>query len=266
MTNKTILITGGSHGIGLALAKIFAAANYRLVLVSLHEEELASAKKEINALYQVEVITLAKNLAMPSAAKEVYQWSKNLPHTIDILINNAGFGTGGYMLDIDMERELEMIDLNIKNVYQLTRLFLADMVARDSGKIMNVASIAALQPSPMLTTYSATKAFVFSFTAGLSYELKQKGSNVMLVALCPPAANTGFQAAAKLEKTKLFKSNYVVSVEQIAQGGYHALMQGKRFVIPNWYIDILTELGNRLLPLSLKLKITYNVMTKGKMF
>jgi uncharacterized protein len=266
MTNKTVLITGGSHGIGLALAKIFAGESYRLVLVSLQDEELAFAKKEIETQHKVEVITLAKNLALPSAAKEVYQWTKTLPFEIDILINNAGFGTGGYVLDIDMERELEMIDLNIKNVYQLTRLFLADMVTRDSGKIMNVASIAAFQPSPMLTTYSATKAFVFSFTAGLSYELKQKGSKVTLMALCPPPANTGFQAAAKLENTKLFKSNYVVSVEQIAQGGYRALMQGKRFVIPSNYIDILTELGNRLLPLSLKLKITYNVMTKGRMF
>jgi uncharacterized protein len=266
MANKTVLITGGSHGIGLALAKIFAAENYRLVLVSLYEEELASAKKEIEAQHQVEIITLAKNLAFASAAKEVYLWAKTLPFTIDILINNAGFGTGGYMLDIDIERELEMIDLNIKNVYQLTRFFLADMVARDSGKIMNVASIAAFQPSPMLTTYAATKAFVFSFTAGLSYELKQKGSKVTLLALCPPPANTGFQAAAKLENTRLFKSSYVVSVAEIAQGGYRDLMQGKRFVIPNWYIDFLTELGNRLLPLSLKLKITYNVMTKGRMF
>ncbi len=262
----TVLITGGSLGIGFELSKLFAADNYRLLLVSKLEEELATAKKYLEDTYNIEVITLAKDLSVPTAAKEVYAWSKTFDFEVDVLINNAGFGTGGYMMDIEIERELSMIQLNINTLYHLTRLFLKDMVARDSGKIMNLASIASFQPSPLLTTYSATKAFVFSFTMGLNYELKQQKSKVKLMALCPPPAKTGFQAAAQLNGSKLFESFTVVSATQIAERGYKALMQGKSYIIPDKMVYLLVNIANRCLPTSLKLKLTYNTMRTGSMF
>jgi uncharacterized protein len=262
----TVLITGGSLGIGFELAKLFASDAYRLLIVSKPEEELAKAKKILEETYQVEVITLAKDLSTPSAAEAVYTWTKTFDFPIDVLVNNAGFGTGGYLLDIEIERELNMIQLNINTLYHLTRLFLQDMVKRDSGKIMNLASIASFQPSPWLTTYSATKAFVFSFTMGLNYELQQQKSKVKLMALCPPPAKTGFQAAAKLDSSKLFESFTVVSATQIAERGYKALMQGKSYIIPDKMVYLLVNIANRLLPTSLKLKLTYNTMRTGSMF
>jgi short-subunit dehydrogenase len=262
----TVLITGGSLGIGYELAKQFAADGFRLVLVAKPAEELAIAKKELEANYKVEVITFVKNLATATAATELYEWTKTLPFQIDILVNNAGFGTGGYIMDVEMEREVEMIHLNVLTVYQLTRLFLQDMVARDSGKIMNVASIAAFQPSPALSTYAATKSFVYSFTVGISYELKQAKSKVHLMALCPPPAHTGFQKAAKLDDSKLYNSVTVVPAAQIAQRGYRALMRGKIWIVPDHFVDFLMEMGNRLFPSWLKLKMTYNTSIKGKMF
>jgi hypothetical protein len=263
---NTVLITGGSHGIGFELAKQFAADGFRLVLVSKPEEELAYAKKILEETYNVEVVTLAKNLATTEAASELYKWTKTLDFPIDILVNNAGFGTGGYIIDIEIERELEMIQLNVTTVYHLTRLFLQDMVAKDSGKIMNVASIAAFQPSPALSTYAATKAFVFSFTTAIAYELRQAKSKVHIMALCPPPAHTGFQAAAKLENSKLFESFSVVSAEQIARQGYRALMKGKTWIIPDALVNFVVEAGNRFFPFWLKMKITYNTLTKGRMF
>jgi uncharacterized protein len=266
MKKNTVLITGGSLGIGFELARQFAKANYRLVLVSKPIDELAQAKTKLEAEFGSEIITLVKDLTQENAVEEVYQWSKTLAFDVDILINNAGVGTGGFMLDVPIERELQMIELNIKAVYHLTRLFVKDMYERNNGKIMNVASIASFQPSPMLSTYAATKAFVFSFTMGLQEELKAKGSKVHIMALCPPPANTGFGKAAEMEDSMLFKSSYVVTAEQIAKNAYRALMQEKRFLIPDFFVDILVELGNRLMPMWLKLKLTYNVMTKGRMF
>jgi uncharacterized protein len=263
---QTVLITGGSLGIGLELAKQFAQYGNRLILVSKPLEELKVAKRLLETQFSCEVIIYSKDLISNNAALEVYEWTKSLGFEIDILINNAGIGTGGFMLDIPIERELEMMALNTKVVYELTRLFVKDMYERNSGRIMNVASIAAFQPSPLLSTYAATKAFVFSFTMGLQEELKAKKSRVHVMALCPPPAKTGFGKAAGLDDSPLFESAYVITAEKIAKKAYIALMEEKRFIIPDRLVDVLVELGNRLAPMWLKLKLTYNVMHKGKIF
>jgi uncharacterized protein len=260
---KTVLITGGSLGIGLELAKQFAKDAYRLVLVAKPEAELAAAKQLLETTFSVEVFTYSINLATPEAPQTLYQWTKTLPFQIDVLVNNAGVGTGGDFTQISVERELDMIQLNVLTVYHLTRLFLQDMIARDNGKILNVASIAALQPSPGLSTYAATKAFVYQFTMGFNFELRERGSKVSLMALCPPPAKTGFQTAAKMENYKLFESRYIVTAEQIARKGYAAFVANDTWCIPDNFSNLLMRIGNRILPTSLKMRFSYNTIMKG---
>ena len=201
---KTALITGASSGIGYELAKIHAAKGGNLVLVARSKATLDELKNELEKQYKVSVYTIGKDLSLPNAAQEVYDETTAQKINVDYLINNAGFGTYGFYAISDWEKELQMLNLNIVALCQLTKLYLKDMVKNKGGKIMNVASTAAFQPCPTMSVYGATKAFVLSFSEAVDNEVREKG--ITVTALCPGATRSGFQAAANMTDSKLFKN------------------------------------------------------------
>ncbi len=253
---KTVLITGGSSGIGLELSKLFARDGYNLIIVSKFEEELQLAKEWMSINFsKVKVETFQQDLTEKGAAQKVHQYilSKNID--IDVLVNNAGFGSYGYINEVDFEKESDMIRLNVLCVYQMTRIFLKDMVAKDKGKILNISSITAFQPSPFFATYAATKAFVKNFSRAINYELKSKKSKVTVTVACPTSVKTQFQQVSNMKGMKLFDSWMAVSPETVAKEAYEAMNSNKDLVVPKKFFHYLNELSRRL-PTSLLMKIS----------
>jgi short-subunit dehydrogenase len=219
----TALITGASNGIGLELAKIHASKGDDLVLVARNKQKLDELKSELEAAHKVKVCTIGKDLSLPTAAKDVYDETTRQNFSIDYLINNAGFGDFGMFAETDWNKELQMINLNITALTHFTKLYLQDMVKRRSGKIMNVASTAAFQPGPTMAVYFATKAYVLSFSEAVNNEVSDKG--ITVTALCPGPTESGFQAAAALEESKMVKGKKLPSSKTVAEYGYQYLVQ-----------------------------------------
>ncbi len=232
---KTALITGASGGIGLELAKVFAHHKHNLVLVARSEGKLKALANELQSQYGISVKIITKDLSLPNAAQEVYAELKNANVSIEFLINNAGFGEFGYFHETAWDKEAMMIDLNIKALTHFTKLFVKDMVQRKSGKILNVASTASFQPGPLMAVYYATKAYVLSFSEAIANELQ--GTGVTVTALCPGPTESGFQAAATLEESKLVKGKKLPTSLEVAEYAYKALMNGETVAIHgtmNW--------------------------------
>ena len=230
LSDKTALITGASGGIGLEISKLLAADKCNLVLVARNVQKLDELSNELKDKYSINVITIPKDLSIPSAPKEIFDFISQKEITIDFLINNAGYGGVGAFHESDLDTELNMMQVNMNALMVLTKLFLPGMVQRKFGKIMNVASTAAFLPGPFMTIYYATKAFVLSFSEALSAELKRTG--VTVTALCPGPTETGFQERSSVGKTKLLKFQKMHNAEYIAKKGYRAMMNGKRIEIP----------------------------------
>lgn len=231
------LITGASNGIGLELAKIHASRGGDLVLVARNKAKLDELKSQLEDQYNVNVYTIGKDLASPSAAQEVYAETNEQQLQVDYLINNAGFGDYGMFVETEWNKELQMIQLNISTVTQFTKLYLQDMVKRKSGKIMNVASTAAFQSGPTMAVYYATKAYVLSFSEAVDNEVRDKG--VTVTTLCPGATQSGFQAAAAMEESKLVKGKKLPTSKEVAAFGYAAMLKGKTVAIHgvrNWLL------------------------------
>lgn len=244
---KTVLITGGSSGIGLEFSKLFAKDNYRLIIVSKYETELEEAAVLLRKKYpNVDIILLEQDLTENNATQIVYDFTKENNYEIDVLVNNAGFGCFGFINEIEMQKEMDMIQVNIACVHQMTRLFLRDMVAKNEGKILNVSSIAAFQPSPFFSTYAATKAFVKNFSRAINFELKTKKSKVTVTTVCPTPVKTKFAAAADMQGMNLFESWMAVSAETVAKDGYKAMKAGKDIVIPKRFFQYLNEVSKRM--------------------
>jgi len=260
---KKVLITGGSSGIGLELSKQFGQTGRSLVLVSKPLGELEQAQRDLKVLFpEIEVDIIQKDLTGVSAPEEVYEMVQNKGWIIDVLVNNAGIGTFGFMNEIEMEKEVSMIQLNIVATYKLTRLFLTGMVERNEGKILNLSSISAFQPNPKLTTYGATKSFVLNFSRALNYELKEKGSKVRVATVCPTPVNTGFQQSADMHNSKLFDSWMKVTAETVAKDGYTALMRDQDMVVPNRAFHWLNKISKRL-PTGFLMKFASKSLEEG---
>jgi uncharacterized protein len=227
--NETVLITGASGGIGKELAKLFAKDGFNLVLVARSNENLMKVKKEIELNNSITIHTFSKDLSKESEIITLKEEISNHTIQIDYLINNAGFGLFGEFIDTDLKEELNMIDLNIRTVTHLTKIFLPGMVERNNGGVMNIASTAAFQPGPLMTVYYATKAYVLSFTEALQNEMK--GTNVKISAICPGATETNFGSRANLNESKLFQSG-LSDVKEVAKTSYDGFMNGKTIVIP----------------------------------
>lgn len=219
------LITGGTSGIGRALAEIHASAGRDLVIVAEDEAALETTERELAERHDVGIETLHCDLSQHDAAQQVYAFVQNKGITVDYLMNNAGFGGQGYFHERELAQDQAMINLNVSTVVQLTRLFLPGMLERNQGKILNVASSAGMVPGgPLQSVYYATKAFVLSFSLGLAGELAD--TNVTVTALCPGATQTGFVKRSGLEGTSLFR-NPPGTPEHVARDAYRAMEHGK---------------------------------------
>ena len=225
----TALITGASNGIGLEFAKVFAANKNDLVLVARSEEKLNQLATELSNNFGITIKVIVADLSKMEQVHQVYNTCKTANIKIDYLVNNAGFGTYGFFVENDWKKTEEMIDLNIKSLTLLSRLFGADMVANKAGRILNVASTAAFQPGPTMAVYFATKSYVLFLSEAMSNELK--GTGVTVTCLCPGATESGFMAAASLEDSALFKNRKLPSSAEVALFGYKAMMKGKMTVI-----------------------------------
>ena len=241
------LITGASSGIGRDMAKILSNKGYDLIVVARKKEELDKLKEELNT--NVEVISM--DLSDLENCNKLYNQVKD--KNIDILINNAGFGLLGEFDKTDLEKELNMIDLNIKSVHVLSKLFLKDFVKKDSGYILNVASSAAFGPGPLMATYYSSKSYVYNLTLSIYGELKKKKSNVHISCLCPGPVDTNFNTVANCEfKAKSLSSHYV------AKYAIDKMFKNKLLIVPGFSIKMLYIFG-RLIPLKSRLNFTYNI-------
>ncbi len=220
------LITGASSGIGLDLARLFVRDGCEVILVARESARLHRAAEELHGR------VMAYDLADPHAPQAIYHELASTP--VDYLVNNAGFGLGGPFASNDRQTQLDMIQVNIASLVDLTRLFLPDMLARKSGCIMNVASTAAFQPGPLMAVYYASKAFVLSFTEAVAEEVA--GSGVTVTALCPGPTASDFQRRAAIEHIKLMKKSPLgmMSSAKVADIGYRGMLKGKVVVIPGF--------------------------------
>lgn len=229
--NKTALITGASTGIGFEFTKLLAADGYNLVLIARDEQKLREIAASLPTKFNVSVKIYPKDLSVTSDIQELVRRIQEEVGTIEILVNNAGFGLSGAFVETDLARELEMIQLNVVSLVILTKLLAREMAQRKRGKILNVASTAAFQPGPLMAIYYATKAFVLSFSEALAEELKESG--VTVTALCPGPTATQFSKRAELEKSRLFKGGIVpvLDAATVAKIGYDGMSKGQRVVI-----------------------------------
>lgn len=230
---KTVLITGGSSGIGFEMSKYFAKDGYRILWVSKPLDELAKAKKELESeVSGTEIHTMAMDLSEIGSAQKVFDWCKENAWEIDVLINNAGFGTYGYVNDISMEKETAMIQLHTITVYQMTRLFMTEMVAKNKGTIINIASISAFQPVPRLTTYAATKAFIGHFSQSLQGELDVLKSKVKVITVYPaPIKDTAFKTVADMEDVKYFEGLSYTTTKEVGKDIWKGFQKGKKVIL-----------------------------------
>lgn len=244
------LITGASSGIGKNMAYTLASKNIDLILVARTKSELEKIKENV----KVNVKVIALDLQNMKNVYKLYEMTKN--ENIDILINNAGFGLFGLFKDTDLDRELEMIDLNIKAYHILTKLFLQDFIKKDSGYILNVCSSAGFMAGPRLSTYYATKNYITKLTMAINEELRQMGSNVSISALCPGPVNTNFNKVAHGEF-----SIHEASPKMVAEYAIDKMFKRKMIIVPTFFMK-LTLFFSRFAPYRLQLKIAYKVQGK----
>src|SRR4051812_14268121 len=225
----TALVTGGSAGIGLELAKVLARNGYDLVLVSRTRDALEAAAGQIEGKHDVKAHVFAADLRRREAPESIFDFLHNENIPIEILVNNAGFGLGGEFADTELTRELEMIQVNIAALTHLTKLFLPAMIKAKSGRVLNIASTAAFQPGPLMAVYYASKAYVLSFSEAIASELNRTG--VKVTALCPGPTDTEFQKRAGVETAPAFQGPIMMDSMTVARIGYRGMIAGKRVVI-----------------------------------
>jgi short-subunit dehydrogenase len=251
---NTTLITGASSGIGEAFARKLAAQGHNVLLAARSEEKLIALCNELGLNHNVRAEYFVADLSRPDSPARLFDETRARNLEIDLLINNAGFGSMGEFATRDLERELNMIDLNVRSLVELTHLFLGPMRERGAGSIINVASTASFQPVPFMATYAATKAFVLSFSEALWEENRPYGIKVM--ALCPGVTETGFFEAARIKRPP---GRVIQTSEQVVEVALRAWKRGKSSVISGWPNRITVE-TERLVPRSLILRAVGAIM------
>ena len=251
---NTTLITGASSGIGAAFARKLAARGRNVLLVARSEDKLIALCNELGRLTSIRAQYLALDLRDPAARSQLFEETKQRGLEIDMLINNAGFGSMNDFTKLDLEHELEMIELNITAVVELSHRFLGPMRERKRGTIINVASTAGFQPVPYMATYAATKAFVLSFSEALWDENRMHGIHVM--ALCPGVTETNFFEASGIDRPPL---RTVQTPEEVVETALRALPRKKSLVISGWANWFVVE-AERLLPRTAVTKVAGNAL------
>lgn len=243
------LITGASSGIGSAMADVLFDMGCDLILVSRNKEQLELLKKKYGRKTKI----VDMDLSSTYNCMQLYELCKN---KIDILINNAGFGDCGFFVETSLEKDLNMIDLNIKAVHVLTKLFLKDFYEHNRGFILNVASAAAFAPGPLMATYYSTKRYVLSLTTLLNKELKELNSNVYVGCLCPGPVNTNFNKVANV------KFNIKgLSKEKVASYAIKEMLKKKSIIIPGIFMKFNYVLS-KVSPDGIKAKVIYRIQKK----
>jgi short-subunit dehydrogenase len=250
---STALVTGASSGIGRSLLPLFAADKHDLILVARRADLLEQQKRELEQRFGVKVTAIALDLAETGAAQRLFDQTGG---DVDILVNNAGFAQYGLFHEQALPRQRAMIDVNVSVLTELTHLYLAPMVKRGRGRIMQVASTAAYQPGPRMAVYYATKAYVLSLSEALAYELA--GTGVTVTALCPGPTKTEFMEVASYRAPPAFEAT-VMSSDDVARIGYRALMNGDRVAVAglaNRVATIAAQMGPRSLVLAVTDRLT----------
>lgn len=244
------LITGASSGIGREIAINLSQKGYDLILVSRELEKLEEVKKMVST--NAEIISM--DLTIEENCKELFNNHKD----IDILVNNAGFGDCGNFDETSLEKDLKMIKTNITAYHILTKLYLKEMIQKNQGKILNVASIAGFMPGPLMTTYYATKSYVVRFSEAIREELRRRKSKVQISILCPGPVNTNFNKVADVEF-----SLKGLSSEYVGKYAVQQLFKGKFYIIPGWKIK-LAKIGAKIAPTNFVAQISYNMQRRKK--
>ncbi|HZL42518.1 MAG TPA: SDR family oxidoreductase [Verrucomicrobiae bacterium] len=232
------LLTGASSGIGLELAKLFAADGFHLALVARNEARLRTIAKDLQEKHGIQALALPCDLGSANAPEQIHNALRQTP--VSVLVNNAGFGAYGPFAQSDLRIGTEMMQVNMNSLVQLTRLFVEPMLSRGEGRILNVASTAAFQPGPTVNLYFASKAFVYSFSYALAEELKQTG--VTVTVLCPGSTRTEFFHRAGMPMAGRWAT---MEAAEVAAIGYRGLMKGKRVVIPGIFNKVGAFLAKR---------------------
>ena len=240
--SRAALVTGASSGLGEEFARLCAADGIDLVLVARRRDRLEALAAELRGGGKISVHVVAADLSVPEEVERVVREVQALPVEIEFLINNAGLGNVGVFASSPLERQLVMVDVNIRALVRLTHAFLPGMLARKRGRVLDIGSTAGLQPGPFGAVYYASKAFVNSFTEALSHELK--GTGVTATVSLPGATATEFASVAGSGSTALFRSG-VMSAAEVARGAYRAMHRGTPFVVHGW--------RNRMLAFSVRL-------------
>ena len=245
LKNKWALVTGASSGLGADFARILASLGCHLILVARRGDRLETLKEELSADFGVSVKVIPMDLSLPKAPQQLYDQLKAEGMAVDVLINNAGFGICGEFLKIDWERTQQMLQLNMLTVAHLTWLFVRDMVSRDFGYILHMASNGAYQPTPVYAAYSASKSFVLSLSEALNYELR--GTNVKCTALAPGTTVTEFHQVAGQKEGSFYYRLTKMDSMTVARKGIKALLAGRPSLVPGWTVALLAW-SSRLAP------------------
>ena len=251
---KNAVVTGGASGIGLEFVKLLIDDNYKVFIVDNNKENLDGLH---NIICSDKFQPIKLDLSKVTSPKIIHDKLKK--EKIDVLINNAGFGTFGKFYKTKWERDAEMINLHVLNTAHLTKLFLKDMIKRNDGKILNISSVAAFQPGPMMSLYYATKAFILHFTEAISNEVKDK--NITISVLCPGQTKTNFQDYVSTKKNKIsFNTGCPI---EVAKCGYNALKNNITVSVPGFMNKIIVLL-NRLLPRSTSVNLVRYIQEKNR--
>jgi uncharacterized protein len=251
---NTTLITGASSGIGEAFARKLAAQGRNVLLVARSEDRLITLCNELGRINSIRAQHVAMDLSLPESPARLFDEAEKRGLIVDLLINNAGFGSMGDFAKLDLARELNMVDLNIKALVELTYRFLAPMRKRKGGAIVNVASTAGFQPVPFMATYAATKAFVLSFSEALWDENREYG--IKVIALCPGVTDTNFFEAARGHQPPMRAAQ---APEDVVDTALRGLGRGKSHIVSGWTNFFMIE-AERLVPRSLIARMAGRVL------
>lgn len=257
--HKTAVITGASSGIGLEMAYILAEEGYHLILINAHSDKLNAIKADIQSRFGVQVDTLRIDMGLPGAADSIYNFCKSFD--IDVLVNNAGFGVKGQFTQTSWQEEEEMLGVHIYTLTKLCKLIGSKMQQNRKGRILNVSSVAAFQPGPLMAVYYATKSYILSFSQALAVELQHSG--VTVTVLCPGPTRTGFQQRVGSESSLLARRKLLSSAKEVARYGYHAMLHGDKVAIPGITNKLLVLIG-KLIPHSVTCRLLYWLQQKNQ--
>lgn len=258
-TGQTALITGASAGIGIDLAECFAKGGYDLIITARTEPALREVAERIAKAHNVKVTPIAADLGLPNAGARLAAEIAQRGLTVDVLVNNAGFGQAGPFAETPIEPQVGMVDLNVRALVELTHIYWKGMLAKKRGGILNVSSMSAFQPGPLMSIYYASKSFVLSFTEALWEEAR--GTGVKVSCLCPGPTVSQFHGRAGTDKTRLAKTSKPMASMPVAQEGYVAFQNNKRVAVTGLQNKFLVG-AIKMMPRGLVLRIVRHLQAQ----